>query len=142
MNILSLAICLLLVGTLCLPPYAFAEEYEYDETQKALTALFASANDVIPETSTCYSDYGLYGQSKLTIKDMLANLLAQVYPQGKTTIRGKCGMPRHRDNVPFWSLECVIDLGSNAGEPTWFETISFNLKKGRANPATLQCGGS
>lgn len=95
------------------------------ETSKALSALFATSNTFIPESSTCQGSYGQPGRA--TVKDLLAIQLAYLY-SGKNAIRGSCAEKR-----------CTVTVTHTLGEDVSSAVITFRLAQGKASISTLQC---
>jgi hypothetical protein len=94
-------------------------------TSKALNALLAVSNDVIPQSSSCHGDYGQEGAA--TVKDLLAMQLAYLY-SGKNTIKGDCT-----------ATQCNLSIAHAAGEDMSSAVIKFKLARGKAKTSTLSC---
>lgn len=100
-----------------------------EATRKALTALLAAANDPIPRTSSCHEGHGVYGQpGPATVKDLLAMRMAYLYA-GSNVIEGQCKQAR----------QCTVSIRHTAGEDVASASITFAVKAGKAQVATLQC---
>lgn len=100
-----------------------------EATRKALTALLAAANDSIPRTSSCHEGQGAYGQTgPATVKDLLAMRMAYLYA-GSNVIEGQCDQAR----------QCTVSIRHAAGEDVASASITFAVKAGKAQVATLQC---
>jgi len=100
-----------------------------EATRKALTALLAAANDPIPRTSSCHEGQGAYGQTgPATVKDLLAMRMAYLYA-GSNVIEGHCEQ----------SQQCTVSIRHAAGEDVASASITFAVKAGKAQVATLQC---
>lgn len=110
-----------LAGALVLQP----TQAQPEPATRALRALLAISNAVIPETSTCSADYGQEGQA--TVKDLLAIQLANL-DHGKNTIQGRCTASR-----------CTLTIRHSAGEDMSSAQITFALAGGKARVSTLQC---
>lgn len=102
-----------------------AEEADPVATREALAALMASSNSPIPENSTCHGNYGQ--SAKPTVKDLIAMQLAYLYA-GENTIEGRC-----------LADSCAITIKHASGEDRSSATITFKLRHGRANAASLRC---
>lgn len=129
---LGAAVLVLLGGTL-IPPAVGAPAHSAPSsaadpvaTQKALSALFAAANDAIPAASSCHGDYGQPGRAK--VKDFLAMRMAYLYA-GANVIEGSC------DN----KAQCTVSIQHAAGEDVASATISFNVSAGKARASSLHC---
>ena len=100
-----------------------------EATRKALTALLAAANDSIPRTSSCHEGQGAYGQTgPATVKDFLAMRMAYLYA-GSNVVEGRCEQ-QHK---------CTVSIRHAAGEDVASASITFAVKAGKAQVATLQC---
>ena len=94
-------------------------------TQKALSALLAASNDLIPRSSSCHGDFGQPGKAK--VKDLVAMRLAYLYT-GSNVIEGSC-TPK----------ECSLSITHAAGEDVAAATITFALSGSKARASSLQC---
>ncbi len=98
---------------------------EPEETRKALSALLAASNAVIPAASTCHGSYGQEG--KATVKDLVAMQLAYIH-SGTSVIDGRCT-----------AQACTVRIRRASGEDVSSATIEFDMRQGKANVATLRC---
>ena len=94
-------------------------------SSKALGALLAASNTLIPESSSCQGNYGQSG--KAAVKDLLAIQLAYLY-SGKNAIQGNCTSKR-----------CTVTITHASGEDVSSAIIMFDLAHGKASIPTLQC---
>lgn len=100
-----------------------------EATRKALTALLAAANDPIPRSSSCHEGHGAYGQpGPATVKDLLAMRMAYLYA-GSNVIEGHCEQAQ----------QCTVSIRHAAGEDVASASITFAVKTGKAQVATLRC---
>lgn len=96
-----------------------------EATHKALTALFAAANDPIPRSSSCHEGYGQPGPA--TVKDLLATRMAYLHA-GSNVIEGRCEQAR-----------CMVSITHAAGEDVASAVIFFALRNGKARSSSLRC---
>ncbi len=97
-----------------------------DDATRAMRALLALSNEVIPKRSTCYGNYGQRGAA--TVKDVLAAQLGNLSP-GKNLIRGECTNGR-------CSVRITHDGGS---EDVASAEFKFAVRNGKAVISTLTC---
>ncbi len=123
----ALCTAALFCSALTSPSFSFGASTAVDPTatQKALSALFAAANDNIPSASSCHGNFGQVGRAK--VRDMLAMQMAYLYA-GTNVIQGHCSDAR-----------CTVKINHTAGEDVASAAISFSLNAGKARASSLQC---
>jgi hypothetical protein len=102
------------------------DDHDPHATNETLRALLAMSNAVIPASSSCY---GHYGQRKTTVKDLLADQLAYMYPGGQYVIQGNCH-----------AGQCALVINRRGREEDVSSaTIVFNTVRGKARISSLEC---
>jgi hypothetical protein len=123
-----------LLFTLCLASTATAKKSlkgNGEASGRAITALLASSEEVIPVESTCHGAFGGSGPAK--VHDLLGMELATL-SRGTNTMSGAC----HAEGSAR-SEACHVAITHQFGEEASSADIRFRALEGRADVSTLSC---
>ena len=107
---------------------ARATDPDPGQANRALNALFAASNEIIPPTSSCQGHYVKRGQPR--IRDLLSSHFAY-FRRGESVVTGQCDGAR--------SPHCSVSINGAFGDSASFTTISFTLHDERLSIASLSC---
>jgi hypothetical protein len=116
----------LLVLAFAVPSEAAMMRNEADTGQAPIFVLLSAADSVIPETSSCYGEYGQDGEP--TVNDLLSGEMDSVR-HGRSVVSSKCGRSR-----------CTVTVTRTpkfGGSAMVFE---FAVADGKLDVRTLSCG--
>lgn len=100
-------------------------------SQRAMTALLAASDEVIPASSSCHGLFG--GESPARVKDLLAMELATL-SRGRNVVTGHCDPADAGDGA-----QCAISITHDFGEDVSSADIRFRTQAGRADAQSLAC---
>ena len=119
----GLAVCLL-----SQPVGAKPAKVDRASSQRAMSALLAASDDVIPETSSCHGLFG--GGSPGRVRDLVAMEFATL-SRGRNVVIGHCDADEDG--------RCSVSITHDFGEEVSSADIRFKTLDGRAIPESLDC---
>ena len=132
---MKISLALLAVAMWCAlfvqPASAKPTKIDRAGSQRAMTALLAASDEVIPASSSCHGLFG--GESPARVKDLLAMELATL-SRGRNVMTGHCDPAEAGDGA-----QCAISITHDFGEDVSSADIRFRTQAGRADAQSLAC---
>ena len=128
---LALFAVVLCCGLCSQPVAAKPTKIDRAASQRAMTALLAASDEVIPASSSCHGLFG--GESPARVKDLLAMELTTL-SRGRNVVTGHCDPADAGDGA-----QCAILITHDFGEDVSSADIRFRTQAGRADAQSLAC---